>query len=164
MAEGPASMDGLAQLRRLVDHLAWAHRRTVEAVREHENEGARRLLAHVAGAERVWLRRIETGDSSDLEIWPDLPVERCEEQLEAHVEAFRDLLDSLTDEELRREVSYRNSEGRAYETPLGDILLQLVLHAAHHRGQIALRLRDGGNEPVNTDFITFAREQPPDGT
>lgn len=155
-------MDGLAQLRRLVDHLEWAHRRTLEAVRKQGDEETRRLLAHVAGAERVWLRRIETGDSSDLEIWPDLTLDACAERLEAHAEAFRDLLDSLSEEELDREIAYRNSEGRAYETPLGEILLQLLLHAAHHRGQIALRLRESGEEPVNTDFITFAREHPPD--
>lgn len=157
-------MDGLTQLRRLVDHLEWAHRRTLEAVREQGNEETRRLLAHVAGAERVWLRRIETGDSSDLEIWPDLAFEACEERLRTHVAAFRDLLDGLSAEDLDRKIAYRNTKGRAYETPVGEILLQLLLHAAHHRGQIALRLRDGGAEPVNTDFITFARQHPPEGT
>lgn len=157
-------MDGLAQLRRLVDHLEWAHRRALAAVRESDDEEARRLLAHIAGAERVWLRRIESGDSSDLEIWPDLTPDACEERIEEHVEAFRDLLRPLSEEDLDREIAYRNTEGRAYETPLGEILLQLLLHAAHHRGQIALRLREAGNEPVNTDFITFAREHPPDGS
>ena len=156
-------MNGITQLRRLVDHLEWAHRRALAAVRESDSEEARRLVAHVLGAERVWLRRIETGDSSDLEIWPDLPPDTCEERLEAHTEAFRDLLGALSEEDLDREIAYRNTGGRAYETPLGEILLQLLLHAAHHRGQIALRLREGGNEPPNTDFITFAREHPPAG-
>ncbi len=157
-------MEGTEQLERLVDHLAWANRRALEAVREQGSEEGLRLLAHVVGAERVWLRRLETGDSSDLEIWPELTAEECADRLEENVQAFRRLLASASDGELDREVAYRNSEGRRFETPAGEILLQVLLHGAHHRGQIAVRIRDGGGEPVNTDFITFVREHPTDGS
>lgn len=32
-------------------------------------------------------------------------------------------------------------------------------HGTYHRGQVAARLRAAGDEPVNTDFITFARQR-----
>jgi uncharacterized damage-inducible protein DinB len=36
-------------------------------------------------------------------------------------------------------------------------LMHVALHGAYHRGQIAQVIRQGGGEPVNTDFITFQR-------
>lgn len=37
----------------------------------------------------------------------------------------------------------------------GESLIQLSLHSAHHRGQIAMRLREAGGEPPVTDFIAW---------
>ena len=85
-------------IERLVDHLAWANRRVLEAVRR-------------------------TGDDR------------------------------------AREVDYTNSSGERFRTPLGEILLHVTHHGEHHRGQIARAVRRAGDEPVNTDFITFVRER-----
>lgn len=150
------------RLARLVDHLEWANRRALEAVRKAGDGEARELLAHVLGAERVWLRRIATGDSSDLEIWPDLTLDECAERAQANVSDLRRLLDDVSGTELDRRVEYSDSRGRTFRTPLWEILLQVLLHGAHHRGQIARRIREDGAEPVNTDFITFVREEPAD--
>lgn len=148
------------QLHRLFDHLEWANRRALEAARDPENEEALRLLSHLLACEQLWLERIKTGDSSGREIWPDLSFGDCEKLLEQNLEAYRRLLDSLSEEDVDREISYRDSKGREFDTPLGEILLHVFLHGTYHRGQIAIRLRDGGDEPVNTDFITFVRERP----
>lgn len=152
----PSSLlDGLGGL---LDHLEWANLRVLEAARGTDNPVALRLLSHLLGAERVWLARIERGDSSDLEIWPDMDFEECRDLLDRNVADLRRLLGSLTEAELERPVAYRNSKGEEFRTPIGEILLHVLLHGSYHRGQIALRMRDGGDEPVNTDFITFARE------
>lgn len=160
------------QLYRLLDHLEWANRRALEAARGPENEEpmrllrgprnqeARKLLSHLLASERLWLERIEGGDNSGREIWPELSFADCEELLEQNAEAFRRLLDSLSEEEIQQKISYRNSEGREFDTPLGEILLHVFLHGTYHRGQIARELRRAGEEPVNTDFITFIREFP----
>lgn len=58
-------------------------------------------------------------------------------------------------------MSYRSSQGTPFQTSVGDILMHLASHGAYHRGQIALLLRQAGAEPLNTDFITFVREQSP---
>jgi uncharacterized damage-inducible protein DinB len=36
-------------------------------------------------------------------------------------------------------------------------MIHLVNHSTYHRAQIATLLRQGGLEPVNTDFITYDR-------
>lgn len=151
-------MTALRHLDRLLDHLEWAHRRTLAAVRDGESGEALRLLSHVLAAERVWLRRLESGESSGLKIWPDLSHRECADLLAENVARLGRLVRSSSERDLQREVTYRNSEGREFRTPVGEILLHVLLHGAHHRGQIALRLRDAGEEPVNIDLITFVRD------
>lgn len=161
-------------LERLLDHLEWANGRALDAIREGggvarqeedlaQVDGARgplRLMAHVLGAEQVWLERIRTGDSAGLEIWPALTASECAELIEMNVRGFRRVLAGATEEDLGRPVRYENTSGTEYETPLGEILLQVFLHGEHHRGQIARELRRAGAEPVNTDVITFVRQRP----
>lgn len=147
-------------LDRLLAHLEWANRRTLEAARESGDGEALRLLSHLLASERIWLRRIETGDSSGVEIWPDLSPEECSSLFDENLDAYRSYLDSCSEQDLSREVTYRNSSGREFDTPLGEILLHVFLHGTYHRGQIARELRDAGDEPVNTDFIQFVRAHP----
>ncbi len=38
---------------------------------------------------------------------------------------------------------------------VGQSIIQLALHSTHHRGQVALHVRDAGGEPPVTDFIAW---------
>lgn len=147
-------------LERLVDHLEWANRRALGVVRETGEAESLELLAHVLATERVWMERIRTGDSSGLEIWPDLTPDECEARMEENVEQYRAFARSVPQEGLRREATYTNSSGEAFETPVAEILLHVALHGSYHRGQIARELREAGEEPVDTDFIQFVRTAP----
>lgn len=147
-------------LDRLLDHMEWANRRALEVVRETGDERGLELLAHVLATERVWMARIRTGDSSGLEIWPELTADECEGMMRENLERYRRFAESASEEDLRRAASYRNSSGTAFDTPVGEILHHVWLHGAYHRGQIARELREAGEEPVNTDFIRFVRENP----
>ncbi len=145
-------------LERLLDHMEWANARALEAVRETGEEESLKLLAHVLATERVWMTRIRTDDSSQLEIWPDLTVDECERLMQENLERYRIFAESVSEAGLRRAVTYRNSSGTEFETPVGEILLHVMLHGTYHRGQIARELRRAGEEPVNTDFIQFLRQ------
>lgn len=147
-------------LETLLAHMAWADGRAVEVVRAAGGDRPRELLAHVLATERVWLARIREGDSSHLEIWPDLDVPACEVWAQENAEAYRRLLEGLDPPDVRRPVPYRNTSGERFRTPLGEILLHVALHGEHHRGQIAREIRQAGGEPVNTDVITFVRQRP----
>lgn len=147
-------------LERLVDHMEWANRRALTVVRETGEARSLELLAHVLATERVWMERIRTGDSSGLEIWPELSPEQCRRWIGENMERYRSYADSVSEEGLRREAHYTNSSGRPFDTPVAEILLHVALHGSYHRGQIARELRDADEEPVNTDFIRFVRENP----
>lgn len=151
-----------AHLRRLLDHLSWANERALASLRETADDEGLRLLAHLLATEKVWLTRIRTGDSSGLEIWPELTLEGCEGLMGENLAGYRDLLEELPEEDLSGTVAYENSRGVEFRTPVDEILLHVFMHGSYHRGQIAARVRAAGGEPVNTDVITFVRERPLD--
>lgn len=149
-----------AHLRRLFDHVAWADERALAALAaapEASRAEPLRLLGHVLAAERVWLLRLRGEDAAAQPIWPALGLSECAALAAANAEAFTRYLAGLTDEAAAAEVSYANSRGASFRSRVADVLTHVALHGAYHRGQVAASLRAAGAEPVNTDFITFAR-------
>ena len=151
----------LEHLRRQQGHLQWADARLLERLGSSPEPRALRLLAHVLGAERVWLSRLRGEDSGGLEVWPELDIDGCAklaEQVHAELEGYLSGLDAAR---LEEPFTYRNQQGQPYSSRRSDVLIHLMLHGAYHRGQIAQTLRLAGLEPVNTDYITWVREERP---
>ncbi len=145
---------------RMYEHVRWANQRVLDALKAAggKPEKAHRLFAHVLGAERVWLARLNGLDSSVHPVWPDLGLEECGEWLQENYSGYLLFLSQKTEEDLMRPVTYRNTSGAGFTTAIHDILTHVSMHGSYHRGQIALAMRSEGFEPVNTDFITFVRE------
>lgn len=148
-------------LQRLFDHLFWADQLALAAVREGgERSGtSRALLAHVLGAEHVWLSRLEDRPSI-VGVWPELTVDECARLAADLRVAFQSFLDAQDERSLARSVHYRNSAGAEFDSRVDDILTHVALHGAYHRGQVALALRQEGARPNPTDYIAFIRGAP----
>ena len=148
-------------LTKLVDHLDWADAATLRALESPPGSDTRALTvyAHILGAEAVWLARI-AGRSSDVAVWPTLSLDESGALGARNVAELRALLQSADEGAIEREVDYRNSAGQPFRSKVEDILLHVCLHGAYHRGQIAQMIRQGGGEPVPTDFIAFIRGAP----
>lgn len=155
-------MDLINHIRRLYDHLFWADQRVLDRLADTTApvEASARLFAHVLAAEQVWLARLRGEDSSGIEIWPALSLAECAALARTNRFHYARYLQALTLPELTRTTAYRNSQGVEHRTSVRDILTHVALHGSYHRGQVALSLRAAGGEPVNTDFITFVREEP----
>ncbi len=65
----------------------------------------------------------------------------------------------MTEEGLESIATYKNSKGVLYETSYRDILTQVLMHSAYHRGQVAMAVRKEGGEPAYTDYIGFVRDK-----
>lgn len=146
-------------LQRLAAHGEWADARLLAATERASGDAAIALreLAHVRGAQETWISRIE-GRTATLPVWPTMTareVAQAGAQLDAEL---RRLLAALTPPMLDREVSYTNSAGRAFSTPVGEILIQVLTHSQYHRGKANAALRAIGAEAVNVDYITWQRE------
>jgi uncharacterized damage-inducible protein DinB len=116
-------------------------------------------LAHIVGAEWIWLRRWRGESPAAAPAWvakPSLPDLKREL---AAVEAERaSFLAGLSEAEFERAVSYRTLAGQPYSDALGGLIRHVVNHSTYHRGQVATQLRQLGHTPPNTDLITYLRQ------
>ena len=155
-------------LRYQIEHAAWANQRALAAALqltpdelEHDFKTSetcvRGTLVHMYRAERVWHRRLdgkpvqfrEDGDHTMAALsqnWP--PVS----------EMWLQFGRSSTDETVQTQLTYTDLKNNIWTQPLWKIILHVVNHATHHRGQAMGFIRALGHTPPNTDSITFARE------
>jgi uncharacterized damage-inducible protein DinB len=148
-------------IRKLFAHDEWANTRLLDSFKfaSSRNEKAQRLLAHLLVAEKIWLLRLKGEDTSQVDKSPELSLDECEQLANDMRKAYADFLTSLRAEDLDSVLTYKNFAGTEFHTPLKDILLHVALHGTYHRGQIASAVRGDGATPVNTDFITFVRDE-----
>jgi uncharacterized damage-inducible protein DinB len=148
---------GLDLLRKLFSYDQWALGQSSASLTETQNPAAQLMLAHILLAEKIWLRRLKGEDSSSIATFQELSLEECAALSDELFQAYKEFLDSLSDQDLESSITYKNTKGIEFQTPVKDVLLHVGLHAVYHRGQIALLVRSGGGAAVNTDYITFTR-------
>lgn len=116
-------------------------------------------LAHALVADRVWLLRLQ-GDSTDgVALWPDLDPSAIRALALRNADAYALYLNGL--EDLEATIDYTTSRGETYTSTVWDVLNHVLLHAAHHRGQVNTALRQAGHEPPWVDFIAWIRAGEP---
>jgi uncharacterized damage-inducible protein DinB len=149
------------ELERLFEYEFWANRRWLARLREIPNAPPRvfELFAHIHIAQAVWRARLRGEDSRAAPISPKPSLGECAKILEESAEELLGLVRRSGASELDRIVCYTNQTGKSFETSVRDILWQLMTHAPYHRGQIALLVREFGEAPVDTGYITWVREQ-----
>lgn len=155
-------MDALQHIRRLFAYNAWANRRTFDPLRSPRGDVSKalRAFAHLLVAEREWLLRLEQNkDTTGFNFWPEVSPSGCEALMGENEAAYAALLDRLTEGDLARTASYKNSRGVAYDTSYLDILTHVAFHSAYHRGQVAAAVREAGGEPAYTDYVGWQRER-----
>jgi uncharacterized damage-inducible protein DinB len=154
-------MHVLHTMRRLWEHAAWADRLLLRTLLGLDPcpQDVWREYAHVLGAESVWLDRLKQRPARHP-VWPTLEPAEAAALAESLRLEYMTYVEGLSTDALDTPVPYVNSAGLAFETPVEDILLQVFLHGQYHRGKINLMLRQGGEEPTPTDYISFARGVP----
>ncbi|MGH7562054.1 MAG: DinB family protein [Gemmatimonadales bacterium] len=148
----------LEAIRRMYVHVHWADELALRSLRDASDPPARalELFAHILATEHVWLARMEER-RPELPVWPKLTVEECGELATRVRGDFERFVAALGPDDARREVSYVNSAGQSFTSAIEDILLHVALHGCYHRGQVAMLIRDSGQEPQPTDYIALVR-------
>ncbi len=148
----------LIRLRRLFEHWVWADERLLAALAATASPPAEavREYAHVLGAGETWLSRLEERPARTA-VWPALALGELPGLAASLHSGYAAHLRSLDEAGLDRLVAYTNSAGQSFHNAVGDILLQVALHAQYHRGKINLILRQAGSDPAPVDYIAFIR-------
>lgn len=152
-----------------LDYSDWASSRLVSAASTLPPEELTRdfgtadhsvlgTLVHVYAADRVWLGRIRGNPPARfMDPEKDMRLEVLRDDWPRLREEWRSWAGGLTDESLSARVQYKDLKGNAYETPLWQIVLHVVNHGTHHRGQVSGFLRAMGHTPPPLDLMAYYR-------
>ena len=154
------AMQILNFIRGLFEYDCWANREALASLATvaGDAERPRKYLSHVLGAQRVWLARFADPNPPSAQPWPTLTVEECRQAIEDLHRQWTALLDRLNPERLDEDLTYRNTKGMEFRTPIRDVLMHLVMHSAYHRGQVAAAVRETGGKPAATDYAVYVRK------
>ena len=159
------------EMKVLYDYNAWANGRALDAASALSDEqftkqmgssfsSVRDTLAHIFGAEWVWLERFQGRSPAalpDVAQFAALPGLRAA-WLEHETRLLR-FVAALTQEDLNRVMEYKTLKFGTYSNPLWQSMQHLVNHGTYHRGQVTTMLRQLGAQPILTDLMHFYRER-----
>ncbi len=147
---------------------AWANERIydcVAALPEAEYRKDRKAffgsihntLNHLLVVDRVWLGRLEAGDpgirSLDQILHDDFGDLRAARETEDG--RLIALVEGLSEAQLESPTAFHDMAGQARETRTDLILVTLVNHQTHHRGQVHCMLTQAGIIPPPLDIPNF---------
>jgi uncharacterized damage-inducible protein DinB len=159
------------EVRILYDYNAWANHRQLNAASALTPEqfieplgssfsSVRDTLAHICGAEWIWLERFQGRSPSSL---PDTTQFKDVSSLRAHWDELEGRLlkfvRELKQTDLDRVFEYKTLKFGVYKNPLWQSMQHVVNHGTYHRGQITTMLRQHGAQPILTDLMHFYRER-----
>ena len=155
-------------LRTHVDYTTWATQRLLDAAAGLSPDELTRdfgtsdksvlgTLAHTFAADRVWLSRV-IGQPRATFIDPeDRDLTLLQSEWPALMERWKLWLRDFTDADAVRPIDYRDFKGNPNQQPAWQIVLHLVNHGTHHRGQVSGFLRSLGKTPPPLDLIAYYR-------
>jgi uncharacterized damage-inducible protein DinB len=116
-----------------------------------------KIIAHIAGTSELWLARV-SGNEPSLEAWPTIQLIELPFVLTFQRDRWLSLADQYSDSS---PIDYMTRSGVGVVNTFAEIGQEVLLHSAHHRGQIALLLRQSAFEPpTSTDYIPMLRKMP----
>jgi uncharacterized damage-inducible protein DinB len=164
----------LSDIRNLFNYTEWANALAMDAAAKLPDENLRRevgishksilgTLAHMAGAEWIWLERWHGRSPAKAEAWSLWTVDSCPDLTVLH-ERWSDVISrrthfiaELDEERLAAELAFKLLSGDPSSMRLVDQMQHVANHATLHRGQIVGMIRQLGLEPPSTDLLFYLR-------
>jgi uncharacterized damage-inducible protein DinB len=158
----------LETLKLHIDYTVWASQRILDAAAALSHDELTRdfgtgdksvlgTLLHIYGGDYVWIERMY---GTSLTIRPydsQASLATLQTEWPRIWERWREYVGGLTDATAEAEVAYLTFKGLPYRTPVWQIILHVVNHATHHRGQAAGFIRSLGKTPPVLDLTEYYR-------
>jgi uncharacterized damage-inducible protein DinB len=157
--------------RLLYDFNAWANQRTLDVCAALTPEqftrdlassfgSVRDTLAHIYGAQWIWLERWHGRVPTKLPSPADFPDFETVRRRFAEIDRnLVDYAESLNTDDIQRVIEFKTLAGVPISQPLWQMLQHVANHSTYHRGQVTTMLRQLGAKAASTDLIYFYRER-----
>ena len=122
-------------------------------------EETRKLMAHLLGAQQVWLSRCKRENVLTGPIWPDTDADLFKQIIDDNHNQWIAFLSEFTESDFDTKITYRDFKGNEFSSRLEDMLTQVTNHGTHHRAQIGQLLKEEGKNLPITDYIFYIRNQ-----
>ena len=153
-------------LRSHLAYAAWADDLLLQAVAQipgehltHDFQTADRsiigTLAHTFAADRVWLQRVLGEPYTGFISEEDRRLDTLQREWPGLLGRWQQWAAGLTDTSAL--IHYHDLKGNPYSTKAWEIVMHVVNHGTHHRGQAAGFLRALGHTPPPLDLIRYYR-------
>jgi uncharacterized damage-inducible protein DinB len=140
----------------LYDYNFQANKTLIEKLKDLPEESADldRIFSHILNAHHIWNRRI-LREKSSFGVWD---IHSWEEWSEIHYDNQRDSFEILSRyESMEQRVEYQNSRGEDQVSTLDQILYHIINHSTQHRGQLLMKMRERGMDPLSLDLIYYKK-------
>ncbi len=154
-----------------IDYTRWASGRLTEAAAKLSPEELTRdfgtadkhvlgTLVHVFAADRIWMARIAGSvPARFIDLERDMHLSVLQNDWPPLLDQWTAWISGLSDAAIAANIAYKDIKGNAYETPAWQIILHVVNHGTHHRGQVSGFLRAMGHVPPPLDLMAYYREK-----
>ena len=117
---------------------------------------------HIYWADYLWLARFGVVEAPKIVSFADaqafIPWDEFVAQRSAFDAVIRDWADGMTQDDLEGDLHYTSITAGAQTNPRAPLIVHILNHATHHRGQIHMMLTALGQKPDDTDIPFMPRE------
>lgn len=156
-------------LRTHIDFTAWASMTLLDAAAKLSEEELTRdfgtadrsvlgTLFHIFAADRIWLSRVENKPRPFIEEGEPVSIEALQQEWPALLDRWKQWAAGLTEAQASGNLDHTDLQGRHWSLPLWQVVLHVVNHATHHRGQVVGFIRALGHVPPPLDLVRYYRK------
>jgi uncharacterized damage-inducible protein DinB len=155
-------------LREHLAYSAWASQRLVHAASELTEAELLRdfqtsdhsvlgTLVHTFAADRLWLARLRGVARPPFSTEADYHLSVLQNEWPEVYRQWDAWFAGLNDDAIGADFTYQDMRGNTWTQPIWKLVLHVVNHGTHHRGQVSGFLRTMGRVPPALDLVAFYR-------
>jgi uncharacterized damage-inducible protein DinB len=159
-------------LRLHIDYTVWASRTLLDAAAAlppaeltrdfaTADKSVLGTLLHIYGGDWVWIERMDGRSPSNRPYDASATLATLQTGWSRVWERWIDCAHDLTAESAETEIEYLSFKGDPFRTPVWQVILHVVNHGTHHRGQAAGFIRSLGKTPPVLDLTHYYRQLTP---
>ncbi len=136
----------------------WANVKFIEFIKKNniENELLLKILSHIISVEELWLERLKNSTNYLIDTWEIFSIQEIEVLSKNNFLNWQKFIKRENTKKFSSKMcTYRNNEGKECNNLQTDIIQNVLIHSAYHRGQLNFKLKLLKFEPIRSGYTDF---------